>query len=107
MSVAALGVVFGEPVHAQGLSPDEYVITPIEAAVERDSPPLIVPVAGRPQIAGATPTGLNGLDSPIPLKITRMLADKPPAGDVKKPASFVFGDRISGHFERYWRVETV
>ena len=96
VSVAALGVVFCKPVHAQGLSPDEYVITPIEAAVERDAPPLIAPVAGRPQIAGATPTGLNDLDSPIPLKMTRMLADKPPAGDVKKPASFVFGDRISG-----------
>ena len=40
--------------------------------------------------------GPNDVDSPIPLKMTRMLAEKPPEGDANKPASFAFGDRVSG-----------
>ena len=66
MSAAVLGLVGGKPTHAQ------------EALLSR------------------LPDMAADVDAPLKLKITPMLAEKPPAGDANKPPTFVFGDSISG-----------
>ncbi|MES2509051.1 MAG: LPS-assembly protein LptD [Pseudomonadota bacterium] len=73
VSVAALGLGFHAPVRAQALR--------------------VFPLAGPVQ----EPPGLYGDDSPpITLKMTPMLAEKPPEGESNVPPTFVFGDNITG-----------
>ena len=84
VSVAALGVVFGEPVQAQRLESSDFVVTPVELEVEKDSP------------SRAAPQKSDAVDAPVQLKITRMMAEKPPEGQANKPASFARGNSMTG-----------
>ena len=42
------------------------------------------------------PSDLAIVEEPLRLKVTPLLAEKPPDNDISKPAAFVFGDRVSG-----------
>ena len=66
VSVAALGLVGSRPAHAQTAMPSQL-----------------------PDMAAE-------VNAPLQLKMTPMLAEKPPTGDSNKPPTFVFGDSISG-----------
>ncbi len=73
VSVAALGLGFHVPVRAQALQ----VLPPAEPQQE--------------------PAGIYGSDTPpITLRMTPMLAEKPPEGEANTPPTFVFGDNITG-----------
>ncbi|MDB5966056.1 MAG: Organic solvent tolerance protein, partial [Polaromonas sp.] len=76
-SVAALGIFGTQAAYAQD----------VPAA---PSPALAAPAADPSWSLGATE------DQPLILKMTPMLAEKPPEGEANKPPSFVFGDNISG-----------
>jgi len=68
VSLAALGLVFGQAVQAQDLAAPRLAIEPaVDAASQR----------------------------PV-LKASPMLAEKPPEGNANKPPSFVRGDSVSG-----------
>ena len=84
VSLVALGTVFGQAAQAQSLESSDFVVTPVEPEVETDSPPR------------AAPEKSDEVDAPIQLKVTRMMAEKPPEGQVNKPASFVRGDSVTG-----------
>ena len=55
-------------------------------------------VCSKPALAQAeTPPGkLSANGDALKLKLTRLLAETPPAGDANKPPTFVFGDRVLG-----------
>ena len=73
VSVTALGWGFHAPVNAQALQ--------------------VLP----PAVPQQEPAGLYGTDTaPITLKMTPMLADKPPEGEENIPPTFVFGDSVTG-----------
>jgi LPS-assembly protein len=73
VSVTALGWGFHAPAQAQAVA--------------------VVPAAEPQQ----EPAAIYGTDTPpITLKMTPMLAEKPPEGDVNVPPTFVFGDSVSG-----------
>ncbi len=84
VSLAALGLVFGQVAQAQSLQSSDFVATPVEPEAEKDSP------------SRAAPQKSDAVDARIPLKVTRMMAEKPPEGNANKPPSFVRGDSISG-----------
>ena len=73
VSLAALGVAYGTSVQAQALPAVEQQAAPPGAAAESPTP-----------------------GTPLILKPSAMLAEKPPEGDANLPPTFVFGDSISG-----------
>ncbi len=93
VSLAALGLVFGQAAQAQSLGAgrfdrllesSDFVATPVEPEAEKDSPPW------------AASQKSAAVDARIPLKVTRMMAEKPPEGQANNPPSFVRGDSVSG-----------
>ncbi|MES2414427.1 MAG: LPS assembly protein LptD [Pseudomonadota bacterium] len=83
-SLAALGLGFPAPAHAQLVQspPPSQPTWPLQP-VDSDAP--------------------NAQEAPLTLKMTPMLAEKPPEGDDNAPPTFVFGDSVSGRPE----LETV
>ena len=72
LSAAALGLMLGGPAYAQ-----------------------LAPGAGTPAPGLAAQSALED-EAPLVLKLTPMLAEKLPGGDVNAPPTFVFGDSVSG-----------
>jgi LPS-assembly protein len=59
--------------------------------------PLLAPAPPLKEPPGTKAEEISpGLKPPQGLKMTPMLAEKPPEGDANKPPTFVFGDNISG-----------
>lgn len=77
------------PVLQAPVPPPRAVQPPPRPVLPAREPPEAPPTA---QAGGTSPD----IEPPLVLKMTPMLAEKPPEGDANKPPSFVFGDNISG-----------
>ncbi len=97
MSAAALGLGVAASALAQ-IKVETPMDEPLLVQPVMPQAPVEVRVLVPPDASSISQTAPDALveEAPVMLKRTPVLAEVPPVGDINKPPTFVFGDRITG-----------